>query len=189
MLDELRGVILIQNLNNQKKAIARSSAIVKKCNRPDSIVSKREYKYIAKKGGLEVIEKNINKNVSLSNKNIGSLFNRSQSTGKLYQKRLNKQGVIHSKANIKVLLVGVVPKMCIELKKGQYINRDNNLVQQSSNLIFSKNTMSNEAVYWAVSSRIPSGGVPNIKQQLKSWTHGKIKSIKKQKKEKELRHK
>ena len=163
MLDELRGVILIQNLNCQKKAIARSSAIVKKCNRPDSIVSKREYKYITKKGGLEVLEKNINNNVSLSNKSIGVLFNRSQSTGKLYQKRLNKQGVISSKANIKVLLVGVVSKMCIDLKKGQYVNRDNNLIQQSSNLIFSKNTLSNEDIYWSIHSGNPSGGVPNIK--------------------------
>jgi len=142
MLDELRGVIIIQNINNQKKAIVKSSEIVKKCHSKTAKISKKEIKFLSKNGGSQNVEKNINTRVSLSNKSIGKLLNRSQGSGKLYQKRLNNLGVISSKAKIEVTKVRLSNKMFFELKKGQFVNKEGFLATQSSNTLYSPFSLS-----------------------------------------------
>ena len=141
MVDQLRGVIIIQNLNNQKKAIVTRSAIVNKCKSETAIISKQEYKFLKKNGGQEQVEKNINSTITLSNKKFGFIFNRSSSSGKTYQKRLNSLGIIKSKARFNVIIDKVSPKMDLDFKVGRFVSTKNQFVEQLSNEILSSLSM------------------------------------------------
>jgi hypothetical protein len=146
MVDALRGVIIIQNLNNQRKKILKSSEIVKLCKTPNAKISKGQMKFVKKKGGLETLEKNLNPKTTLSNKSIGRLLFRSQSSGKLYQKRLNRLGQISSKIDFQVIAKGFIREMLLDLPSKYLINRKGELVLQNSNFISSKYMLSIEQI-------------------------------------------
>lgn len=137
MLDELRSVILIQNLNNQKTRISKGSEIVKKCKAPALKLSKKELKYLTKHGGEKQLEKSINRRVTLSNKKFGSLFKRSQYSGILYQKRLNQMGVIKSSQKIEIISDKFHPEMMRYALKGFFRTKNNEFAKQLSNTIWS----------------------------------------------------
>lgn len=137
MLDELRSVIVIQNLNNQLTRISKASEIVKKCKTSFLKLSKKEIKFLNKNGGEKQLEKGINRRVTLSNKKIGSLLNRSKYSGRLYQKRLNQMGIIKSKESIKIVSDVFHPEMMRYALKGYFKTKNNEFARQLSNTIWS----------------------------------------------------
>lgn len=137
MIDELRGVLIIQKLNNQLSAIFNRSEIVKKCKIANAKISKDELKLLNKLGGAEKIEMNINRRVTLSNKSIGSTFSRSQSSGKLYQKRLNEIGVLRSRQKITILRNSFHPEMIRYASNKFFCTKNGELARQDSNTIWS----------------------------------------------------
>ena len=100
---EFRGAIVILNLNNQKKVVAKKLEIVNNCDRPHGKVSKRYVKDIRKAGGLEEYRKSILTTTTLSNKSFGALFGLSKYTGQRIQKLLNGRGIIRSKKRFELI--------------------------------------------------------------------------------------
>jgi hypothetical protein len=137
MLDELRSIIVIQNLNNQKTRIYKSTEIVKKCQTKALKLSKKELKFLCKNGGEKQLEKKINKRVTLSNKKFGSLFKRSEYSGRLYQKRLNKMGIIKSKEKVQIISEVFHPEMMKCALRGHFRTKNNEFAKQLSNTIWS----------------------------------------------------
>lgn len=137
MIDELRGVLLIQKLNNQISGVFKRSELVKKCKISTAAITKKEMKFLNKNDGSSSVERNLNRKISLSNDSIGRIFNRSQSTGHLYQKRLNELGVIRSRQDIKIIKQEFSHKMTPYLTKGTFITKNGQLATQSSNIIWS----------------------------------------------------
>lgn len=137
MLDELRGTMIIQNLDSQILRIYKSSEIVKKCKIANSKISKKELQFISKNGGVDKTEKNINRRITLSNKSIGRLFSRSQSTGKIYQKRLNESSLIRSRAKIVIVDEVYNHNMAHFMPSCFFRTSNNQLALQLSNTIWS----------------------------------------------------
>lgn len=138
MIDELRGVLLVQRLNNQLVSIHNKNTIVKKMQIANAVISKKELKFLKKNGGGEKVESSINNRVTLSNKAIGATFNRSQSSGKLYQKRLNEMGILRSKAKITILMLSFHSEMLRYAPSGKFFcTKNGELARQDTNTIWS----------------------------------------------------
>jgi hypothetical protein len=137
MIDELRGVLIVRVLDNQIESAFKKSAIVNKCKIANAKVSKKEYKFLEKNGGSAKIEKTRNKRMTLSNRAIGKLFKRSQSTGKLYQKRLNQMGILKSRQKIDILSEVCNSDMLRNAPNGCFRTINNQLARQRSNTIWS----------------------------------------------------
>jgi DNA-binding transcriptional ArsR family regulator len=144
MIDQFRSVIIIQKLNNQIRGIAKRSVIVKNCKIENAVLSKAQLKCLIKSGGSKQIEKTLNHRVTLSNRTIGLTFNRSQSSGKLYQKRMNYFGYIRSSASIKIVLENFSGKQWLSDYpiRGVFVTKNNELARQNSNTIGSPFTVS-----------------------------------------------
>lgn len=135
---QFRYSIIKNNLTRQQDKITRKTNLVKKSRTPNQTVTKKEYKVITRAGGVNGFEKSILKRVTLSNKRFGSLLNRSQATGKTYQKRMKTARLIESKCFYDAL--GVLPSNCLaEARKAiecYYLIVDNGLLKKrSSNTI------------------------------------------------------
>lgn len=137
MIDELRGVVVVRCLDSQIERIFKNSEIVKKCGIADCPVFKKEMKALIKAGGSQQMEKNINRRITLSNKGFGKLFNRSQASGKLYQRRLNRLGVIRSKEKIVIINDKFHSEMLRDRHRSFFRTKNNELAQQLSNTIWS----------------------------------------------------
>lgn len=137
MIDELRGVLIVRVLDNQLESVFKKSAIVHKCKIANAKVSKKEIKFLEKNGGSAKIEKATNRRMTLSNRAIGKLFMRSQSTGKLYQKRLNQMGILKSRQKIDIVQDVCNSKMLENAPKGYFRTKNNELARQHSNTIWS----------------------------------------------------
>lgn len=95
-LIHLRYVLIRQNTDLQSKQIARKSATVHQAKKSRKSLSKGQVKEIRKSGGLKKYENSYQDKVTLSNRKIGRMFNRSQSTGIRYQKQLRETGLVTS---------------------------------------------------------------------------------------------
>jgi len=137
MIDELRGVVAVRCLDNQIIRIFKNSEIVKKCKIADAVIFPKEIKALRKAGGSQQMEKNINRRITLSNKGFGKLFNRSQSSGKLYQRRLNTLGVIKSKEKVIIINDKFHSEMLRDRHRSFFRTKNNELAQQLSNTIWS----------------------------------------------------
>lgn len=137
MIDELRGVLLVQRLNNQLVSIHNKNTIVKKLQIANAVISKKEIKFLKENGGSKKLESSINNRVTLSNKSIGETFNRSQSSGKLYQKRLNQMGILKSKAKITIIMFNFHSEMLRYAPSKFFCTKNMELARQDSNTIWS----------------------------------------------------
>jgi hypothetical protein len=137
MILELRGVVIIGNLDNQKIHTTTRFEIVKKCKQSHARLSYKEKKILKKEGGAAQIEKNINGRITLSNQKIGKILNRSQSTGKRIQRGLNQLGIIHSNQYIEILSNNFHPEMLRYPMRGCFRTKNNEFAKQYSNTIWS----------------------------------------------------
>lgn len=102
---QFRYAILRGNITAQAKAISKHSERVKKVKDANGKLSKKDMLVIKKSGGEQsyVSKAEENAATALSNRSIGKLVLRSQSTGKRLQKALRSAKLITSKARVKVL--------------------------------------------------------------------------------------
>lgn len=147
MILELRGVIIVGNLDNQKIHTITRFEIVKKCKSENALLSTKEKKILRKEGGSSQIEKNINGRITLSNKRIGNIFRRSQSTGKRIQRGLNHLGIIRSNEFIEILNDKFHPEMLRYKNRGYFRTKNNELAKQHSNTIYSIYSISINDLY------------------------------------------
>jgi len=110
-----RGIILIKNINSQKKAIKLKSDLENIEKKHFKTLSDIKYMNKAKKilsNGRKLNSKSI-----LSNKKIGMMLFKSMTTGKRLQKDLNNMGVIKSSSNYEKVNNIKYTKMYINLIK------------------------------------------------------------------------
>jgi DNA-binding MarR family transcriptional regulator len=137
MILELRGVLIVRNLDSQKIHTHTRFEIVRKCKNSYAQLTRKEKKILREEKGALNIEKNINARITLSNKGIGKILKRSQSTGKRIQRGLNELGIIHSSQYIVILSDKFHPEMLRYQMNGCFKTINNEFVKQYSNTIWS----------------------------------------------------
>ncbi len=133
-LFQFRYVIIHRNLANQRRRVDNNVEIVKRSRERFGKLTPKHVRYINKRGGIDELEKRTVNRLSLSNKKIGALFHRSQSTGKRYQYLMNKASLIKSKSFFDTLGKLDV-KALAEVKKQSgcyYLIVDNGILKKRS---------------------------------------------------------
>lgn len=112
---ELRCAVLNRNLHQQKFMIQQRVETVKKCVRKQRL-NPNEYKRIREVGGIENYEKLLLPYLTLSNKRIGILFNRSKYTGRRLQSVFRKMELIETTTKIKLVESNVKPNEVVHYR-------------------------------------------------------------------------
>jgi hypothetical protein len=131
---QFRYTIIYHNLDIQKNKIILKTDLVKKARTLNLPLFKKEYQKITKLGGIDRFEKSILNRVTLSNKKIGLILSRSQSSGKIYQRDMKKQRLVESKCFYEIL--GKLDYKCLNEAKKQsecyYLIVDNGILKRRS---------------------------------------------------------
>lgn len=98
-----RYSLIRSNTDSQTKQILGKSAIVKHAKTYSSILSKKQLLKIKKAGGVKKIERSFQDRITLSNKKIGKILNRSQSSGARYQSQFRQLNLIKSYSEFEVV--------------------------------------------------------------------------------------
>lgn len=144
-----RFVVIKKNLKRQEKAIKHKTEIINS-SRTQIPLDKKTLKFMQKNGGFKQIAQSFNNRLTLSNKKIGGLVNRGQTSGLRYQKQLNQMNLIESKRKIEIIKRNCSPLEYFHIyqQKGYTYSRNRGGVVfiQRSNTILIKNPLSNSTV-------------------------------------------
>lgn len=95
----LRYSLIKNNLQHQHEAVEEKKNVI---NIHKKMPLKQLKKVLRKYGSLQAVETSINDKLILSNRKVGFICNRSQSTGMKIQKELNRLKVVKTERNVKL---------------------------------------------------------------------------------------
>lgn len=95
----LKNILINHNLFSQRRKISKKTEIVNNAQTPQGKISKGDMKIIRKFGSVANLEMSINDRTTLSNRNIGKIFNQSKRQGSRLQVEMKNMGLLQCESH------------------------------------------------------------------------------------------